>query len=262
MKQLQGSGSFQERRRAAALEKQKSARRQATDRARKLALGAAEAEEASQEPQQVRGGAVVHRRQRRRRRLPPSATAACALNPSPRRPPATQDAAAEQAQAAPSPEVHMSGGGGRRRASGGRGRRASSGGSGLRQYYAGQLMQPEWLVDVPPDLGTEWWVWQEAGQWRSWAHAWACMVAWLPSPHGRRGMPGRRRRSRCRPGCARSAAANACAAHTQVRAAAARGPALPGHLCARPDRGAPALRSAVRALCLAPAGGRAGTGRR
>lgn len=50
------------------------------------------------------------------------------------------------------------GGSGRRRSSSGRGRRASSGGSGLRQYYAAQLMQPEWLVDVPPDLGTEWWV--------------------------------------------------------------------------------------------------------
>lgn len=53
-----------------------------------------------------------------------------------------------------SPEVQMGGGG--RRTSGGRGRRASSGGSGLRQHYAAQLMQPEWLVDVPPDLGTEW----------------------------------------------------------------------------------------------------------
>lgn len=48
-------GSFQERRRAQALEKQKSARRQATDRARKLALGADDAEDVSQEPQQVRG---------------------------------------------------------------------------------------------------------------------------------------------------------------------------------------------------------------
>lgn len=49
-------GSFQERRRAQALEQQKNARRQATDRARKLALGADDAEDASQEPQQVRGG--------------------------------------------------------------------------------------------------------------------------------------------------------------------------------------------------------------
>ncbi|KAI7835612.1 hypothetical protein COHA_010489 [Chlorella ohadii] len=110
-------GSFQERRRAQALEKQKSARRQATDRARKLALGADDAEDVSQEPQ--------------------------------------QDAITGQSDATHSPEVHMGGSGGRRSSSG-RGRRASSGGSGLRQYYAAQLMQPEWLVDVPPDLGTEW----------------------------------------------------------------------------------------------------------
>lgn len=34
----------------------------------------------------------------------------------------------------------------------------SPGGSGaaLRQYYSQQLMQPEWLVDVPPNLGSEW----------------------------------------------------------------------------------------------------------
>lgn len=26
----------------------------------------------------------------------------------------------------------------------------------LRQYYAQQLMQPEWLTDVPDDLSSDW----------------------------------------------------------------------------------------------------------
>lgn len=58
-----------------------------------------------------------------------------------------------------SPEVQMGGGDGSRRRSGagsGRSPGGRQGGSGLRQYYASQLMLPEWLVDVPPDLGTEW----------------------------------------------------------------------------------------------------------
>lgn len=40
------------------------------------------------------------------------------------------------------------------------GRREGShdGGWRLRQRYAEQLMQPEWLIEVPPDLGAEWWV--------------------------------------------------------------------------------------------------------
>ena len=25
-----------------------------------------------------------------------------------------------------------------------------------REYWAGQLMQPEWLIDVPEDLATDW----------------------------------------------------------------------------------------------------------
>jgi len=29
-------------------------------------------------------------------------------------------------------------------------------GADLRQHYAHQLMQPEWLTDLPPDLGTNW----------------------------------------------------------------------------------------------------------
>lgn len=50
-----------------------------------------------------------------------------------------------------------SSGSNRRRSSGGsRAAGSSSSGLGQRQYYAKQLMQPEWLVDVPPDLGTDW----------------------------------------------------------------------------------------------------------
>lgn len=51
MKQLQTS--YQERRRAAALEKQKNARKQLTDRARKLALDTADGEESQEGSQQV-----------------------------------------------------------------------------------------------------------------------------------------------------------------------------------------------------------------
>lgn len=40
--------------------------------------------------------------------------------------------------------------------SGGGAGRSSRGQAGSREYYAAQLMQPEWLVDVPPDLGSEW----------------------------------------------------------------------------------------------------------
>eukprot|EP00877_Chromochloris_zofingiensis_P001552 jgi/Chrzof1/11398/Cz05g35080.t1 len=29
-------------------------------------------------------------------------------------------------------------------------------GAALRQYFQGQLMQPEWMTDVPPDLGEQW----------------------------------------------------------------------------------------------------------
>lgn len=29
-------------------------------------------------------------------------------------------------------------------------------GQARRTYYAQQLMQPEWMTDVPPDLGTGW----------------------------------------------------------------------------------------------------------
>jgi hypothetical protein len=46
--------SFQDRRRAAALEKQKNARRQLTDRARRLALGAADSEDSQEDVQQVK----------------------------------------------------------------------------------------------------------------------------------------------------------------------------------------------------------------
>ena len=29
-------------------------------------------------------------------------------------------------------------------------------GQQLRKYFAGQLMQPEWMSDIPPDLATDW----------------------------------------------------------------------------------------------------------
>ena len=35
-------------------------------------------------------------------------------------------------------------------------RRPPGAGKALRQYYAEQLMLPEWLNEVPPDLGVEW----------------------------------------------------------------------------------------------------------
>lgn len=57
-----------------------------------------------------------------------------------------------------SPEVDMSSTRRRRSSSSSATTLRSPGGSGaaLRQYYSQQLMQPEWLVDVPPDLGSEW----------------------------------------------------------------------------------------------------------
>lgn len=30
-------------------------------------------------------------------------------------------------------------------------------GAALRRYFARQLMTPEWLTDVPADLGSSWW---------------------------------------------------------------------------------------------------------
>ncbi len=81
--------SFQEKRRAAALDKQKSARRQTTDRARKLALGAAsdleqqgpEKQQDVQQPasqQQVRPSCTMQPPS-----LPLPAFAACCLACSP-----------------------------------------------------------------------------------------------------------------------------------------------------------------------------------
>ena len=55
-KQLQSS--YQERRRAAALESQRNARKQATDRARKLALGAGDSEDSPQSSQQASTSAL------------------------------------------------------------------------------------------------------------------------------------------------------------------------------------------------------------
>jgi hypothetical protein len=74
-------GSFQQRRRSAALEKQKSARKQATDRARKLAMGAAHTDD-SQSDQQVMPAAPW--RQYRRRTVAASAKLAPAALPAPR----------------------------------------------------------------------------------------------------------------------------------------------------------------------------------
>lgn len=68
-----------------------------------------------------------------------------------------QDAERKSIGAVPeSPEVDM--GSARRRSSAGAANLRSPGGGGaaLRQYYSQQLMQPEWLVDLPPDLGSEW----------------------------------------------------------------------------------------------------------
>ena len=170
VKQLRGAPGFQERRRVAALEQQKAARKQATDRARKLALQAAEAEDVPQDVQQAsRAPAQIG-----------CALAACIRAspppPPPPLPPAAppahpphpasassskQDVELQQADGqTASPDVAMRGSSSGRRASGGGGGRY--GGSPgqdsarLRNYYAKQLMQPEWLVDVPPDLGTEW----------------------------------------------------------------------------------------------------------
>ena len=28
--------------------------------------------------------------------------------------------------------------------------------AGTREYWAGQLMQPEWMIDIPDDLATAW----------------------------------------------------------------------------------------------------------
>lgn len=124
--------SYQEKRRVAALEKQKHARRQTTDRARKLALGAASDAE-QQGPQQQQDVQQPATQQD------------------------MQDAERKSTGAVPeSPEVDM--GSARRRSSAGTANLRSPGGGGaaLRQYYSQQLMQPEWLVDVPPDLGSEW----------------------------------------------------------------------------------------------------------
>lgn len=49
---------------------------------------------------------------------------------------------------------------GRGRGGGGQGR-----GAALRALYAAQLMTPEWLTDIPPDLATHWCVHAAAAAW-------------------------------------------------------------------------------------------------
>lgn len=63
-KALQPSSNYQARRRAAALERQRTARREAASRARKLALSAAESEDSSEAGLQVGGGHIPARRLR------------------------------------------------------------------------------------------------------------------------------------------------------------------------------------------------------
>lgn len=159
VKQLKGS--YHERRRAAALEKQKTARKQATDRARKLALGTADAEDSQDGEQQVNGrlagGAgkppllTAASRHHLATLLSSRCCEACLACLQLRDDEVLEDTSA----AAASPEVDMQSGSSRR-ASGGGGGRSPGGGARLRQHYAAQLMQPEWLVDVPPDLATDW----------------------------------------------------------------------------------------------------------
>ncbi|PSC69269.1 snurportin-1 [Micractinium conductrix] len=123
VKRVPTGTSWQQQRRSAALERQKTARTQATDRARKLAL-----QEEDEEHQAETEIIEEH-----------------TAGPGP-----SSSAAAEAAAA----DVAMHGGGGRRRSAGGG--RSPGGGARMRQHYAQQLMQPEWLVDVPPDLATDW----------------------------------------------------------------------------------------------------------
>lgn len=40
--------------------------------------------------------------------------------------------------------------------SGGRGGGGGGGGQNVKHFFASQFMQPEWMTDVPPDLGRSW----------------------------------------------------------------------------------------------------------
>ena len=168
---FRGSESFQERRRAAALDQQKSARKQATDRARQIALGAEEAEDGPLSTSEACRGAGAGAWR---------GTTGCLLACPPSRPTESRalaisscpplctrllqdvelDTAEDPSGGGDSipPELHMAGveGQGQQHWSSGGGGGRRRYGHELRQYYADQLMLPEWLVDIPPDLGTEW----------------------------------------------------------------------------------------------------------
>ncbi len=53
-------------------------------------------------------------------------------------------------------------------------------GSELRAHYARQLMQPEWLTDVPPDLGSAWWA--GLGGWGLGRIRCCCSICLAPLP--------------------------------------------------------------------------------
>lgn len=158
VKRLQAS--YQERRRAAALEKQKNARKQLTDRARKLALDTPDGEEGQEDPYEVIGGPDMSQQASGGGRAHPPGAAPPPHVPflprNPLSPCFSQREAAgtfqESSSSPMSPEVDMSVGA--RHA--GSGRRVAGGASPRRRQYAAQLMQPEWLIDVPPDLGSDW----------------------------------------------------------------------------------------------------------
>ncbi|GBF92905.1 hypothetical protein Rsub_05741 [Raphidocelis subcapitata] len=132
-------GAYQQRRRDAALEQQRAARGSRLQLARVLAAERAEAAPGAEDDAAMGGG------------LEPPAAA----------PPAAAPAGAAVSGQGPGAAAGGRGGFGVGPADAG-----GLSGAELRHHYARQLMQPEWLTDVPPDLGSAWLV--------------------LPRPEGRR----------------------------------------------------------------------------
>lgn len=144
---------YQERRRAAALDKQRNARKEVANRARKLAMAATESEGSSEQGGEVRRGRSAWMS---KWALATMVGHQCRPDPlwrlllTPCLPCVEQDADIQDVSSATEPQATAEG------AAGGRQQAGGGGGRGVRHYWAEQLMQPEWLIEVPPDLGADW----------------------------------------------------------------------------------------------------------
>ncbi|GIL48596.1 hypothetical protein Vafri_5078 [Volvox africanus] len=139
--------SYQEKRRHNALQRQKAARLHSSNRARKLALEQSQEDDGSEDC--LSGGSGL--------------LEGVALGPR-------EDATVVDAEMDPSTSYGTGGHAARRGAQGGRGRspRGSgcrrpsghvNGNGGVRAYgqrYGSELMQPEWMTDIPSGLATDW----------------------------------------------------------------------------------------------------------